>query len=255
MSSPPPALLVVTGLRREARIAAGHGVVTLCSGGDPALLKERLSALYRPHPASSFETRPAGAPRDEGGERTQLPFRAVLSFGLAGGLAQHLRSGDVVISSAVETGGHHHHAHEVWHEHVASALGSRVSVHRGPTAGRDLVLAKSSEKTSLHKENGALAVDMESHIAAEFARRHNLPFAAIRAISDPSTRNLPPIAMDALTPNGKVAVGKVIMGILRDTDQLPALIAAALDSERAFASLRRCRRLLGPLFGLGGTHL
>ena len=38
-------------------------------------------------------------------------------------------------------------------------------------------------------------------------------------------------------------------------DQLPALIAAGMDSERAFASLRRCRRLLGPLFGLGGPDL
>jgi hopanoid-associated phosphorylase len=235
MSSTPPSLLVITGLQREARVAAGNGVVTLCSGGNPDVLRDRLAAYALTSGRGKV--------------------RGVLSFGIAGGLASHLRSGDVVISTSVEAGGRHHRAHDGWHENAASALGARLSVHRGATAGRDLIQAKSAEKITLHKQTGAIAVDMESHIAADFARENGLPFAAIRAISDPCTRNLPPIAMDALTPDGKVAVGKVIMGILRDTDQLPALIAAGLDSERAFASLRRCRRLLGPLFGLGRADL
>ncbi|MGV3633555.1 MAG: phosphorylase [Pseudorhodoplanes sp.] len=235
MNSTPPSLLVITGLQREARIAASNGVVTLCSGGDPDVLRERLAAYART----------GGHARVSG----------VLSFGLAGGLASHLRSGDVVVSTIVESGGLHHRAHDGWHQNATSALEARLSVHRGTTAGRDHIQTKSAEKITLHKETGALAVDMESHIAADYAHEHGLPFAAIRAISDPCTRNLPPIAADALTPDGKVAVGKVIMGILRDTGQLPALIAAGMDSERAFASLRRCRRLLGPLFGFVGPHL
>jgi len=235
MGPPPPTLLVVTGLQREARVAAGAGVVTLCSGGNPDLLRERLAAFARTSGHSKI-----------GG---------VLSFGLAGGLAGHLRSGDVVISTAVEAGGRHHRAHDGWHENAASALGARLTVHRGTTAGRDMVLVTSSQKIGLHRETGALSVDMESHIAADYAHRHGLPFAAIRAVSDPCSRSLPPVAMDALTQDGKVAIGKVITGLLRDTGQLPALIAAGLDSERAFASLRRCRRLLGPLFGLRSADL
>jgi hypothetical protein len=43
--------------------------------------------------------------------------------------------------------------------------------------------------------------------------------------------------------------------LLRRPDQLPMLVAAGIDSNKAFASLRRCRGLLGPLFGLGGAHL
>lgn len=237
MMSPPPALLVVTGLQREARIARAYGAVTLCSGGNPAALRERLSAF-------SF-ARESDFPEIGG----------ILSFGLAGGLAQHLRPGDVVISSSVESAGDHHDAHQDWHDALASKLGTALRVYRGKIAGRDLVLAKSSEKNSLHGKTGALAVDMESHIAADYARRHSLPFVAIRAITDPVTRNLPPIATDALTSDGKIAIGRVLKGLLRDTDQLPAMIAAGIDSERAFASLRRCRRLLGPLFGLGRTDL
>ncbi|MFZ5692411.1 MAG: phosphorylase [Pseudomonadota bacterium] len=235
MTSPPPVLLVVTGLQREARIAAGKGVATLCSGGNPDMLRQRLAAYARTSDPSMI--------------------RGVLSFGLAGGLARHLRSGDVVISTSVEAGGRHRRAHDRWRESTLSVLGARLPVHSGPISGRDVILAKSSEKVSLHEETGALAVDMESHIAADYAQQYGLPFAAIRAISDPCSRNLPPVAMQALTSDGNVAIGKVMIEILRDSAQLPALIAAGMDSERAFASLRRCRRLLGPLFGLGGTDL
>ncbi len=107
----------------------------------------------------------------------------------------------------------------------------------------------------MHAISGALAVDMESHIAAAYAHRHGLPFAALRAISDPATRSLPDIAANALTPDGNVDLPKVLAGVLRRPGQIPALIAAGIDSERAFASLRRVRRLLGPLFGLGGADL
>jgi len=239
MSSAPPTLLVVTGLQREARIARGPGVVTVCSGGNALLLQKRLSALA---PAARNGS---GAPAIGG----------VLSFGLAGGLAPHLKSGDLVISSSVQCAADHHEAHRGWHEAVASALDAKLTAHRGKTAGHDLVLAKTSEKDAMHRQTGALAVDMESHIAAAYARAHNLPFVAIRAISDCSTRSLPPVATDALTEDGSIALRRVIMGLLRDTGQLPAMIAAGVDSERAFASLRRCRRLLGPLFGLSRADL
>ena len=45
MSAGLPRLLIVTGLQREAAIAAGQGSFTVCSGGSPGLLRERLTAL------------------------------------------------------------------------------------------------------------------------------------------------------------------------------------------------------------------
>jgi hypothetical protein len=82
-----------------------------------------------------------------------------------------------------------------------------------------------------------------------------LPFAALRAIGDPAARSLPDIAANALTRDGNVDLPKVLAGVLKRPGQIPALVAAGFDSERAFASLRRVRRLLGPLFGLGGADL
>jgi hopanoid-associated phosphorylase len=231
-----PALLVVTGLRREADIASGDGVVTLCSGGRPELLQERLSALFRD----------SSRPSDAG-------IAAILSFGLAGGLAPHLRPGDIVIASHVVADGERHDAHTGWHNALVSSFGEAITVHLGAIAGSDSVVTTYAGKRALHGADGALAVDMESHIAAAYARRHNLPFAVIRAVSDPATRSLPDIASKALTRDGDVALGKVIGGLLRQPGQLPALIAAGRDSGRAFATLRRVRGLLGPLFGFRGA--
>lgn len=247
MTSPSPVLLVVVGLQREAQIAAGDGVMTICSGGNPALLLERL------HARASFETAATQPPQDEGGGA--FAIRGILSFGLAGGLAPHLESGDIVVATSIVAGNASHEAHDAWHQFALSRLADTPRVHRGAIAGSNAVVAKSAHKAALHGDAGALAVDMESHIAATFARERGLPFMAIRAISDPVTRNLPDIASNALTADGDVALGKVIGGLMRRPSQLPALIAAGIDSERAFASLRRCRRLLGPLFGLGSAHL
>lgn len=231
MTSAKPALLVITGLRREGQIAAGEGVVTLCSGGDTKLLQQRLSKLSP-------------------GENSVY---AILSFGLAGGLAPHLQPGDIVIASHVVAGIERHDAHTGWHDAVVSSLADAITVHRGAISGSGTVLTNAAHKSALHVSSGALAVDMESHIAAAYARQQNLPFAVIRAISDPATRSLPDIASNALTPDGDVALGKVIGGLLRQPGQLPALMAAGRDSGRAFSALRRVRGLLGPLFGFRGA--
>ena len=254
MTATQPALLVVTGLAREAQIAAGNGVMTICSGGDPTGLHDKLSSLFSARP------REGGDPAQKGwipayagmsGEK----IRAILSFGLAGGLAPALRPGDVVMATHVTAGDAQYDISFDWLEAVSSKLAGAIRIQCGAIAGMDRVLTKSADKAALHAIGDALSVDMESHIAASYAQRHGLPFAALRAISDPVTRSLPDIAAEALTRDGNVDLSKVLGGLVRHPGQLPALIAAGIDSERAFASLRRCRRLLGPFFGLHGANL
>ena len=230
MSFSPPDLLVVTGLQREAQIAAGDGVMTVCSGGSRRVLSQWLAGV-------------------------EPPRGGVLSFGLAGGLSPDLRSGDLVLGSHVLEQSERHDVHDDWHSALLSASKSTMRVRHGGITGHDAVVARAADKAALHAGSGALAVDMESHIAALYAHKHGLPFAIIRVISDPVTRSLPPIASDALKPDGNIDLTKVLRGLARNPGQLPALIAAGFDSGRAFASLRRVRGLLGPLFGLRLPHL
>ncbi len=222
--------LVITGLAQESRIAAGPGVShVVCSGSDPDRLRTRLARVD-----------PTG-------------LRAVVSFGIAGGLDPSLHPGDVVVASAViaESG--------AWKVPVGvvSAMVDRVrasgiNVTCGSLVGVDEPILLPTAKAAVHRETEAIAVDMESHIGAAYAAANDLPFAAVRVISDPAMRALPPLAKQALKADGRIDFGAVLSGLARAPSELSTLIRAGGDAGRAFAGLRRCRRFLdfGLCFGL-----
>jgi adenosylhomocysteine nucleosidase len=219
-------VLVATGLALEARIAADPDVVTVCSGGDPSRLRSLLAAT------------------------TPRTVHAVISFGLAGGVDPALRAGDVVIATDVVSGA----ARWPTDERVTLALAARLTEGRtlprlGRMAGSDAVVSAPAAKSSLYA-TGAAAVDMESHVAAEFAATHGLPFGVVRVICDPAGRTLPPLAQHALGAQGHVSLAAIFRSLVRDPSQIGALIGLGRDFATAAAALRRSRRLLGPRFGL-----
>ena len=223
-----PVVLAVTGLNKEARIAAGPGIAVVAGGGSRAALEARLTAL----------------------DARQL--RAVVSFGIAGALDPGIRVGDVVLATEIRT------ADESWHVpgSLLQAWRSRLgeadfAVVECPMTGIDAPLLTPAAKAAVWEQSGAGAVDMESHVAAAFATRHGLPFGAIRVVSDRADHVLPPIAGLAMRPDGSVDVVGVMRSLARSPGQIPALVATARDAAVAFRRLGRVRRLLG----LGGGSL
>jgi adenosylhomocysteine nucleosidase len=228
----PARFLVVTGLTREAACAEGEGVATVCSAADVGILRASLARL------------------------TDADFAAVVSFGLAGGLDYGLRPGDVVVGSEAVTGEARFDAHPILahllSEGLANAGGKCVG---GAVAGVEAPVLDRMAKAELRSRTEAVAVDMESHIAAEFAAARGLPFAIVRVISDPAARALPPLALAAIKPDGGVDLAQVLRELRREPRQIGDLMLAGLDARAAFASLRRCGRLLGPLLRLGLSDL
>jgi hopanoid-associated phosphorylase len=223
----PRPILIVTGLAQEARIAAGPGMTVICSSSDPEQLRARLATL---DPST---------------------IRGVISFGVAGGLCPTLKSGDVVVATEVVAGDSRWLAGLALSQELIGGTGpggSRV-VHGG-LVGVEQVVAARAGKAALHSETGAIAVDMESHIAAAYAAEAGLPFAALRVVSDPAGRALPALAVAAIKPNGDVDLGKVLRGVARNPLTLRALVSTGLDFNRALRSLRDCRAFL-----LGGEAL
>ena len=125
-------------------------------------------------------------------------------------------------------------------------LTARLSgAHVGPVVGSNTILEDADSKAALYGRSGALAVDMESHVAARFAFARGLPFAVLRVISDSAAHVLPPAALVAMKPDGGIAIGRVLRSLLRHPLQVPALIRTARGSNKAFAQLLRCRDLCG----------
>ena len=221
-----PPILAVTGLRAEARIAAGYGVITVAGGGDPARLALLLQAALA-----------RGA-------------RAVISFGIAGGLAPGVAPGTVLIARAVHHGGERTETASAWVVRLAAAL---PYAEIAEIAGVDRAVAGAQDKAALHRRTGATAVDMESHIAARLAALHGVPFAALRVVADPAERTLPAAALVGMRPDGTTDIGAVLRSLARSPQQLPGLIRTGLDAKAAFAALKDSRRDLAALFDAGGV--
>lgn len=221
-------ILVVTGAAFEARMASGQDLSVICSGGDSQQLQSLLETL---DPSA---------------------FRAVISFGLAGGLDPALRPGDLIVASQVTANARTWHATLTLAGALASALHAKGTKLES-VAGVEAPVMDPASKAALRAATGAAAVDMETHIAASFADNNKLPWAALRVICDPAERELPTLARQALKPDGSIDYVAVVKSLATDPAQIPALMATARDTATAMFALRRAGRLLGPGFGLIGA--
>jgi hopanoid-associated phosphorylase len=214
------AVIAVTCLALEARIARGPGVSVLCN-----------------HSLELGKTLRAAIARGASG---------IISFGIAGGLAPHLAPGDWVVASGVRNGNDVIATDRPWTQRLLEKLPGAV---HAEVAGASAVVVSALEKRDLHNETGAAAVDMESHIAAEIAAEHRIPFAACRVIIDPAHRTLPPAATLGLRLDGAPDVPAVFRSLRQKPSQFPDLIRIASDAYIARRALRSGREQLG--VGLG----
>jgi hopanoid-associated phosphorylase len=203
-------ILAVVGLKREARIVSGPGVNVVIGGGDAAGLAIRLDEAFGPD------------------------IDGVISFGVAGALAAALNPGDLVVASAVRDGQTRFETDAAWTRSIASRLPHAIS---GSITGSDAMVTTPEAKAALHASSGGVAVDMESHIAARFAARHGLPLAVLRAISDGADHALPRAAQRGMKPDGGMDIGAVLMVLIADPRQLPALIRTGIEAEKGFSVL------------------
>jgi hopanoid-associated phosphorylase len=213
-------LLVACGLTREAKIIRGIGVIPVAGGGDPQRLEDLL----------------------EDSITTLGPFSGIVSSGIAGALDPALTPGDVVIGTLVPSPA-------ILGEGRGNTLVEALArllpdARRGTIIGSDTIAATVEQKHALYTATGALAVDMESHVAAQVAARHDLPFAVLRTISDGAGDVLPPAALVGMTPDGGMALGAVLASLARQPAQLPALLRTGRDAGKAFKALERAWRAL-----------
>jgi adenosylhomocysteine nucleosidase len=215
--------IAVTGLKTEARMVAGPGVLAIAGGGDSAGLAVALEAAVANNAS------------------------AIISFGVAGGLAPGLVPGSALVARAIITeDGTRYSSDPAWSKRLSNALGGAAIA---DIAGIDVPLSGQEEKHALHMKTGAHAADMESHIAARIAAANELPFAAYRVVADPAHRRLPHAALVALKPDGSLAFGAIAQSILRDPRQIPQLLRIANDAQAAFVALFRSRKLIAGTLG------
>jgi hopanoid-associated phosphorylase len=211
-------------MKAEARIAAGSDVAVVASGGRRDVLESALDNIHETH------------------------VTAVLSFGIAGGLAPGLQPGTVLVGrNIVAEDGEQFECDRAWTQRLAAMLGGAPIV---DMAGVDQPVSTPADKRALHISTRAAVADMESHIAAHFAAARKLPFAAFRVVADPAERHVPPAALAGIGATGCVTVGPVLRSLMRAPAQFPNLLKTAFDANAAFLALFRSRQMAaGGSFG------
>lgn len=196
---------IVCGMEAEAKVLGNWRSDPSVFVGISGAVPERAAAL-------ASEAADAGA-------------HTLISWGLAGGLSEDIASGSLVQPGA-----------------VVMPDGSRLEFQRGmmgdvAMAGSETVLTSPASKADLLARTGAIAVDMETHRLAQIAMDRGLSLRIVRAISDPFDRSLPEMAATALGPDGRPRVGRVLLGLLKRPWDLPALLSAKDDADRALSTL------------------
>lgn len=175
-----------------------------------------------------------------------LGVDGILSFGTAGALSPSLAAGDLIIAdrilgldgSSIET-------HTPWTRSLADTLGvATVGVYGSEQ------LAGADTKARLFSETGAVAIDMESHIAATLAASAGVPVAVLRAIVDPHDFVFPDYIADAVRPDGSVSLLPIIAGLCLQPWTFGRLTALNSYNRAAMDALGGAVRTLGPGLGL-----
>jgi hopanoid-associated phosphorylase len=192
----------------------------------------------------------------EAAERTAETLAAggvcgLMSFGYAGAIREDLKRGTVIIAEEVRTEtGSAFATDPAWRLQLAEALAGQMGVRFGSLLSLRAVAASPAEKRRHAESSDAIAVDMESAAVAKVARRHGLPFIAIRAIVDEAHHCVPKAAAAAVDPHGRSRPWRAAMPLLKEPAQIGALVMLARGASAADRSLADICRLVGPGFGL-----
>jgi len=215
-------VIAVTGMAFEARIARGKGVEAVFAARADLLERALNEAVAR-------------------------GCAGIISFGTAGGLAPDLAPGALIVASSVHSPLGQVNTDLRWSARIVTALGStplNTKLWRGPMAGVGAPLVGAADKAALHASTGALAVDMESHLAGAIAEANGLPFAVCRAVVDPAWRTLPSAATAGLRDDGTTAIGPILRELVRQPSQLGGLLQVASDARAARSTLVAARHAL-----------
>ena len=208
---------ILTGAHAEARLlrALPHPApLVACSGADA----ERARALARDLVARGAD--------------------ALVSFGLAGGLARGVPAGTLLLPTEIlPPAGSPLAVDPAWRTAVLRSTGG---LH--PSGARMAcvphVLLTRADKQTLAECSGAVAVDMESEAVARAAQWAGLPFLVLRAVADPWDAAIPPPALAGLAADGSFHPFAMVLELARRPRHLPALLRLAHDSRTALRALR-----------------
>src|SRR6476659_9298597 len=137
-------VIAFVGLDFEARIAAAPGVQVVCRTAGKELEEIADTAVRQ-------------------------GYRGLISFGVAGGLASHLRPGDWVVASSIREAQTVRATDAVWSRKLLGLIDGAI---HAPILGVDSPVAEPAKKRELYRTTGAVTQYRRAAVAALAAGAH-----------------------------------------------------------------------------------
>lgn len=185
---------------------------------------------------------------------------AVLSVGIAGGLAVHLKAGDLVICTHVDHESHRHSNDElsVYSDQrlIVAAFDAAASIGLRARTGSSITVDEAAwgpaEKAAHHSWKKHEIVEMESFWIAEAASRRGLPFLAVRTVSDARGDSL--VNVGATRPDGSLDQQKLLAYLREHPDTGERLSAMAQNVKQGLETLTAFLKVYLPQLADRAAH-
>jgi adenosylhomocysteine nucleosidase len=173
--------------------------------------------------------------------------KALISWGVAGGLAPHLKSGTLLLPGRVQLmGGEEYRPDPQWRQCLINHLGAKLPFSSDTLCHTENILSSPEEKAYLYHQTRCAAVDMESGAVAKAAVRAGVPFLVIRAVADPAQSALPASALRALNAEGQLQGFTLLASLFKHPKDILDLWQLAEHFRAAKATLRAVVARVGP---------
>ena len=216
-----PVLGIVAALEMEGRwIRASEPLVEVCGGGEGRARASTLRLLER------------GA-------------TALVSWGVAGGLDPDLEPGTVVLPDVVDTNGSSHPVDVAWRDRLLMRIQGRVAISTSPLVHATHPITAPAEKTELHRQTGAVALDMESAAVAAVANEMGIPFLVVRVVVDAAGVRLPEVALTMCDEGGRLKK-RAVFGLIFQPGEWRGMLSLGRANAAAGLSMRKVWSAAGP---------
>lgn len=153
-------------------------------------------------------------------------LEAVVSTGICGALDPNLQHSEIVVAEEVLDG--------ATGERFTcdGSIEAGLDLARGVLVSQNLVAVTAEDKRKL-RETGAIAVDMESSGVVAKARKADLPFYCVKAVSDVAAESAP-LDLNAMRgSDGRISRGKIVGYSLTHPQVVPGLMRLKKRAEDA----------------------
>lgn len=175
------------------------------------------------------------------------PVNTVVSLGFAGALTDEMKAGDVVLCSTlyathdwtirgIAEDEKHFSDSRLVSSLMANFNGSAPWLSQGSCVTSPNPVLYPETKLNLGKTFNAQAVDMESYWVATAASEKNLPFIAVRAVSDTTKERLLPLD-NLMGKQGEIQFKQALKYILAHPQHLGKLVALYRNAKQAIKNM------------------